>query len=324
MQEILLDRDAEQITFKQWVSEPQCTLETITKNIVDFIEYFCDQIQNLLKHDFICKQQSAYVKNKKETLKDGEFLCLMDFAENYAFVVQNAAQGFHWNNNQATIFPAVVYYKEDGELKNKNYVVTSDNLSHDAVAVHTYAKLIMEELKKDFETTSEYVTPTGKTKITRKTIKKIFYVSDGAPQQFKNYKNIFNIYFHQRDFGVPAEWHFFPTAHGKGPCDGIGGTAKRTAANASLQLPHDRPILTPQDLHNWFITTDRLKGIKFMFSPLADYGKNEKKLNKRFTNKSRVVDLRKQHAILPVERGVVSKQYSNSTEEFLLQLPANF
>ena len=26
------------------------------------------------------------------------------------------------------------------------------------------------------------------------------------------------------DFGMPAEWHFFATSDGKGPCDGVGGT----------------------------------------------------------------------------------------------------
>ena len=36
----------------------------------------------------------------------------MFFAENYAFVVQNAAQSFHSNNDQATIFTVVIYYKD--------------------------------------------------------------------------------------------------------------------------------------------------------------------------------------------------------------------
>ena len=28
-----------------------------------------------------------------------------DFSENYSFVLQDAVQGFHWNNAQATIHP---------------------------------------------------------------------------------------------------------------------------------------------------------------------------------------------------------------------------
>ena len=37
---------------------------------------------------------------------------------------------------------------------------------------------------------------------------------------------------------MPAERHLFATSHGKGPCDGIGGTVKRLATRASLQRPH--------------------------------------------------------------------------------------
>lgn len=324
LQTVFFDVEASTITFKQWVNEPQCTLETITKNISEFVDYFCDQIETLLLHDFICKAQASYVKNKKESLKEGEFLIVSDFAENYAFVVQNAAQGFHWNNNQATIYPVVVYYQEEGQLKNKNYVITSDNMAHDAVAVYTFTKLIVDVLKEEFEKPYVHITASGKKIMKKKKIQKIFYVSDGAPQQFKNFKNIFNVYFHKKDFGISCEWHFFPTAHGKGPCDGIGGTAKRTAASASLQLPFDKQILTPQELHQWFLNTSRLKGITFLFSTIEDYKKNDMKLTKRFKNGSRVKDLRKQHAILPVTNGINSKIFSDATEKTLLELPKKF
>jgi hypothetical protein len=39
----------------------------------------------------------------------GEFVVLCDFAENYSFILQDEAQGSHWNNAQATIHPLVVY-----------------------------------------------------------------------------------------------------------------------------------------------------------------------------------------------------------------------
>lgn len=64
---------------------------------------------------------------------------------------------------------------------------------------------------------------------------RIYYFSDGPAAQYKNYKNFANIDYHEDDFGIPAEWHFFATSHGKSPCDGVGGTVKRIAARASLQ-----------------------------------------------------------------------------------------
>jgi hypothetical protein len=61
-------------------------------------------------------------------------------------------------------------------------------------------------------------------------LKEIVYFSDGSAAQHKNRKNLLNITFHNENFGVPADWHFFATSHGKNACDGIGGTLKRLAA----------------------------------------------------------------------------------------------
>lgn len=65
-------------------------------------------------------------------------------------------------------------------------------------------------------------------------VRKVFYVTDGAGSQYKNKYNFINLYMHEVDLGCSAEWYFHPTSHGKGPCDGIGGTLKRKAARASL------------------------------------------------------------------------------------------
>ena len=67
----------------------------------------------------------------------------------------------------------------------------------------------------------------------------------------KTAKNFINLCHREDDFGMPAEWHFFATSHGKGPCDGVGGTVKRLAAHASLQRPYDKHILTPHQLYDF-------------------------------------------------------------------------
>ena len=40
------------------------------------------------------------------------------------------------------------------------------------------------------------------------------YVSDGAPSQYKNFKNIANLNYHHLDYELTAEWYFFATVHG--------------------------------------------------------------------------------------------------------------
>ena len=84
----------------------------------------------------------------------------------------------------------------------------SDYLKHDTVTVHCFIAKLIPDLKQ--------VIPG---------LEKIKYFSDGAASQYKNYKNFVNLCFHEQDFCISAEWHFFAPSHGKSPCDGIGGTA---------------------------------------------------------------------------------------------------
>lgn len=291
------ENEIEEVCYSQWVSTPITTLKNIVEATSEFIECFCEKIEKLLPHAFISTQQSSYFKTLKETLPADEAIVNLDYAENYAFVVQNAPPGFHWNNNQATVFVTFIYYKENNEIKGESFVVISDNLNHDTVAVYTYQLLLMDYLKKKLS------------------IRKIYYFSDGAPQQFKNFKNIINICYHNQEFGIKAEWNFFPTAHGKGACDGVGGSVKRSAAKASLRLPPDEQILTATELYNWLKNRGNYKTVEFAYSAAADYEKNVRKLKKRFENPNRVKNLQKQHCVIPLEDGtVICKSYSSSSD----------
>ena len=47
-----------------------------------------------------------------------EIIVLLDFAESYSFLVQDAVQGYNWENSQATLRPFSVYFKNNvGEVK---------------------------------------------------------------------------------------------------------------------------------------------------------------------------------------------------------------
>ncbi|KAG8233374.1 hypothetical protein J437_LFUL005836 [Ladona fulva] len=144
----------------------------------------------------------------KKSVTEGEYVVVCDFSENYAFVVQDEAPGFHWNNNQETVHLFVIYGIQEGKVTCKSFVCISECVKDDTVAVH------------------------------------LFQNSDGAPTHYKNLKNFINICHHEEDFHIPAEWHFFATAQGKGPCDGVGGTLKRLATRASLQHLREDHILT--------------------------------------------------------------------------------
>ena len=101
-------------------------------------------------HHFIYKQQQNVLTNRKGTLSDNECIIVLDFAENYTFMLQDAIQSFHWNNTQATIHPFVIYYKQDGTLKRKSLACISDMLQHDVHTLYPFQKtLILNVVKKD-------------------------------------------------------------------------------------------------------------------------------------------------------------------------------
>jgi len=59
---------------------------------------------------------------------------MADISENYSTVLQDAAQ-FHRNNSQAT-YHTPICYMNAGELHRLCYVIISDSLHHDTMAVH--------------------------------------------------------------------------------------------------------------------------------------------------------------------------------------------
>jgi hypothetical protein len=143
------------------------TLETYTKPVDEFVDMFCEKLEVLRPHAFIAAQQASFYRDCKSTLAPREMLVTVDFSENYSFVLQDAAQGYHWNNSQATIHPIVAYYKDESEkLCHLSYVIISEALRHDTTAVFLYQKYFITFLKGFLPSTSQPC--------------KIVYFSDGA------------------------------------------------------------------------------------------------------------------------------------------------
>jgi hypothetical protein len=113
-------------------------------------------------------------------------------SENYSFIIQDAAQGFHWNNQQTTIHPCVSYFKNsENEFENLRFVLISECLYRDTVMVYSFQKHLIAFLKENVPN-----------------ISKICYFSDGASSQYKNKDNFINLLCHRNtDFGINAEWH---------------------------------------------------------------------------------------------------------------------
>ena len=128
------------------------------------------------------------------------------------------SQGYYWTNSQATLQPCVYYFNCDGkELQHGCLVFISECRIHDTVAVHLFQRHLVEYLKSTYGV-----------------ITKITYFSDGCSGQYKNCKNFINICYHLEDFGIAAEWQFFATSHGKGPCDKCRWCCKKTSSQGQF------------------------------------------------------------------------------------------
>ena len=119
------------MTYSQWDSTHRTAIRTHTTHVEEFIELLVYNIDNLTTHSFIAKSQTRYLKSRKSEIDDETCIILLDFAENYHYIVQDEVQGYHWNKDQCTLHPVVIYYKnEQNELEHISMCILTDDLNH--------------------------------------------------------------------------------------------------------------------------------------------------------------------------------------------------
>ena len=276
------------IRFKEWVTVDRTQLEDRVLPFDEFLDTVSKSLYKLTRHHFVAETQAASFKKLKQDLKEEEEgILVMDFAENYSFIVQDAAQGFHWENSQCTVHPLVFYYRQNNEILHQSYCFLSDSTKHSTATVFSFLKVLLPSLKNSFPR-----------------LLKIHYFSDGCAGQYKNKYNFTNLYHHFNDFGLAAEWHFFATSHGKSACDGIGGIVKRATATASLQRTISNQILTPRDMFNF--VKSHLPKIKTFFVSDQDVQATRSSLEERFSSAKVIVGTQRFHRFVPGQNGILS------------------
>ena len=291
------------VTFKQWTTVDRTELTTQTLTVMEYIEKLVEKLIALIPHSYIAKSQSEYFKHEKESLADNKALIHMDFSENYSFQIQHEAQGYHWSHNSCTVHPAVLYYKEGQKILTKSLCFLSNDLVHDVSMVYViqrYCVTVFKELNSN--------------------ISVVEYFTDGCAGQYKNRKSFYNLCKHQEDFGVGALWSFFATSHGKGACDGVGGTVKRLISKASLQRPLDNQIINMNDMFEF--CKDNISGIHFICLSQEELKIARDELGVRFSNISPVRGTRSFHQFIPVSASQIATKIVSNDEN--ISLVCNF
>lgn len=217
----------------------------------DFMSHLESQTREFGSHVSRMKTQYEQIRVLKEKLPPHHVVVHMDFSENYCCKTMEEVQSAYWNQQAVTLHPIVIYTRpaEDVPVQHKSFVVVSDDLNHNATAVITYVKALLKEIKA--------VDPD---------VECLHYWTDGPTSQYRN-KTIFNfVANHESTTGIKAWWNFFEAGHGKGPCDGLGGSTKRMADEA---MKSGKVVI--QDASDFFAWTQSptcsMKNVKFMFVP---------------------------------------------------------
>jgi hypothetical protein len=181
----------------------------------------------------------------------------------------------------------VCYYRTaDTTLKHISFAIISESNNHDTVAVHLFQRVLMKFL------TDNIGQPMH-----------IIYFSDGCAAQYKNWKNFVNLCYHVEDFGASAEWHFFATSHGKGPCDGVAERSNVLRLKQASNVPTKKQILAPCQLYEF--GQSELTTINFYYATIQEHEKEAEFLKQWFETARMIPGTQGLHSFRPISQDKV-------------------
>ena len=253
------------------------------KKKVEFVEIFTKQVAVFRRHMFRITEQYRQIKMLKETMPDNHAIVHMDFAENYVCQGVEAPQGAgYYDATYVSLHPAVIYYKDERGLQKVSEVFVSDSLTHSAISVNTIMKQVVEHVKG--------VCPN---------ITCIHYLTDSPSSQYRNQKIAYMVSHHTSLFGVQAAWIYFEAGHGKGACDGVGGTSKRMADDA---VKHQKCIIqNALDYYTW--AKSSATSIQYFFYTSEDVLQSQKDIDEM--NTTPIIGIMKIHSMVCPQPGLL-------------------
>ena len=101
----------------------------------------------------------------------------------------------------------------------------------------------------------------------------VHYLTDSPTSQYRN-KTIFNLVCeHETVVGAKATWDYLEAGHGKGPCDGLGASVKRTADSAIKQ--GKASIQCAADFYKWATPTGTSSVVTYYYVLQEEYNVSE-------------------------------------------------
>lgn len=227
------DSHTDVVSYWTWhFKDGRCRLCKLSATVAQLLTEIKKKLLPFREHWFVKLKQASFLKEKKGLLQDGECLVLLDFAENFTFHLQDEVQAHYFAREQCSMFTCVVYYKRSGVLQCESLCGVTEDRLHDVIPVILSIYKILQFLRDRMRITC------------------VSYMTDGAPQHFKNRSILWLVLHHTEIFGVPATWNYYASHHGKSSCDGIGAVVKRSLRRASLKKG-SQPIQSVEGILDW-------------------------------------------------------------------------
>lgn len=263
IQEMMETLSGERIKYRFWKKQYDPLIEKERMQLThqelpleQYKMYLAEKVDEFREHTFRVKTQYKEITNLKKNMKSDEVLIQMDFAENFSCKESDQeVQSTYWNKNNVTLHPVVLYYKDlekDG-IQHKSFVYISPADKHNGAMVFAMLKRFYKvDLPKFLNNTC---------------VKLMHYVTDSPTSQYRNRFIFWLVANHQRIFGCLAIWHYLEAGHGKGPCDGVGGSVKRMASEAIAQ---GREIRNAPSFYLWALSLTKTR-ITYLYVDHFDY-----------------------------------------------------
>ncbi|KAJ8678063.1 hypothetical protein QAD02_013850 [Eretmocerus hayati] len=225
----IADKESDEIfNYLQWITEKETRISARTKKeiqvqvtkkvlmtckISNLEKLFHDSLRNFVEHEGRIFHQQNFWKNIENVITLSDLLFILDFSQNWLGKCTKEVHALHFGASrpQFSLHTGMLY----SQLLNEGFTTISESLSHDAIAIVTHLKNILDFYLPRFP----LVTNLG-------------FLSDGPTTQYKNRFAIHAI----TQFLLPLypqiltfSWNFSEAGHGKGPADGIGAVVKRAA-----------------------------------------------------------------------------------------------
>ncbi|GBO38985.1 hypothetical protein AVEN_92945-1 [Araneus ventricosus] len=131
------------VEYSQWVLTDQTEMIRCLSSVSEFIDKLIEKLNKLIPQSYIAKSQASFFFffNLKGMASSNTAVISMEFSENYAFTIQDEAQGYRWTSDSCTIHPVMVHCKNTNHEKLiLPLCIISDDLKHDASLVYEIQK----------------------------------------------------------------------------------------------------------------------------------------------------------------------------------------